>query len=141
MRCWASPKLRRAPGCGSGTGRVGSLALKCGPLHLKEVKLLEYGLSMGMEATKAETLRNVVAIAGRAARTLQRQGRPITPQLAACMASLAKKGQTWERRDGSRFVINHCMDGHVRYWLSAGSRPQFRSIRIDRLFRYYTLRS
>jgi hypothetical protein len=30
--------------------------------------------------------------------------------------------------------------GRFQYWLTAGSKPQYRSIRIDRLFRYYTLR-
>lgn len=45
---------------------------------------------------------------------------------------IVRVGQTWERHDGSRFVISKIQNGYVWYWLSRGSRPQFRQIRLDR---------
>lgn len=42
-------------------------------------------------------------------------------------------GAIFERADGSRFTIEKQDGKYVYYWLSAGSRPQFRSIAIERL--------
>lgn len=47
--------------------------------------------------------------------------------------SEVKASQVWQRRDGSRFTIDHCTLGYAHYWLDRGSKPQFRSINIDRL--------
>ena len=48
-------------------------------------------------------------------------------------ATRVSVGQIWERYDGSTFKIEKIKDGSAFYWLNAGSRPQFRSVRIDRL--------
>ena len=48
-----------------------------------------------------------------------------------------KVGQVWERRDGSRFRIDHFTPGYAHYWLETGSRPQFRSIRLELLVKRY----
>jgi hypothetical protein len=50
---------------------------------------------------------------------------------------IIKVGQVWVRRDGSRFEIEHIGGGYVDYWLATGSRPQYRSIRIDLLTKNY----
>lgn len=50
-----------------------------------------------------------------------------------------KRGQVWERRNGSRFTIENIRGNYAYYWLSSGSRPQSRSIRIDLLLTRYTL--
>ena len=42
-------------------------------------------------------------------------------------------GQIWERYDGTTFKIEKIENGYASYWLSSGSHPQFRSIRLDRL--------
>ncbi len=42
-------------------------------------------------------------------------------------------GQVWTRRNGSQFIIERSDERFAYYWLEAGSRPQFRSIALDRL--------
>jgi hypothetical protein len=53
------------------------------------------------------------------------------------MQSKVAAGQEWQRPNGSRFVIDHLDEKNVYYWLSAGSSPQYRSIRIELLLRRY----
>jgi len=48
-------------------------------------------------------------------------------------------GQVWRRPNGTTFRIEYCTLGYAHYWLEQGSRPQHRSIQIDRLIRYYRL--
>lgn len=43
----------------------------------------------------------------------------------------------WQRRDGSIFEIERLDGRYAWYWLASGSRPQFRSIEIERLNRRY----
>jgi hypothetical protein len=50
-----------------------------------------------------------------------------------------KVGQVWERRNGTRFKIDHFTPGYAHYWLELGSRPQFRSIRLNLLIKNYKL--
>ena len=53
--------------------------------------------------------------------------------MAAAAKLEVRVGQTWERADGSRFKIEHVNAFYATYWLAAGSRPQYRSIRLERL--------
>lgn len=46
-------------------------------------------------------------------------------------------GEVWQRRNGSTFTIEKVQRGFVRYYLSAGSRPQFREIAIDNPLKRY----
>lgn len=56
------------------------------------------------------------------------------------MSMKVEAGQIWERHDGSQFTIDHLTTcGYAVYWLSSGSRPQFRSVRVDRLRKHYKL--
>lgn len=48
-------------------------------------------------------------------------------------------GQVWERRDGSRFKIDHTDLKYVYYWLDSGSHPQYRSVARANLLRRYRL--
>lgn len=48
-------------------------------------------------------------------------------------------GQVWERRDGSRVTLEHVRGEYASYYLTSGSRPQFRSVRIDLLLRRWKL--
>ncbi len=42
-------------------------------------------------------------------------------------------GDIFERRDGGRLTIQYIAPGYAHYWLARGSKPQFRSIRLERL--------
>lgn len=42
-------------------------------------------------------------------------------------------GQIFERKDGTQFIIERTDERFAWYWLQAGSRPQFRSIALERL--------
>lgn len=42
-------------------------------------------------------------------------------------------GQVFERRDGSRFIIERSDEKYAYYWLDAGSRPQFRAVALENL--------
>lgn len=50
-----------------------------------------------------------------------------------------RPGQVWERANGTRFQIESLRRGYAYYWLSTGSRPQFRSIALANLLRRYHL--
>lgn len=42
-------------------------------------------------------------------------------------------GAIWRRRDGSTFTVERADSRYVWYWLADGSRPQFRSVAVERL--------
>lgn len=52
---------------------------------------------------------------------------------------MIRVGQTWVRPNKSTFKIESIKGNYVWYWLSAGSKPQFRAIRKDLLLRRYKL--
>jgi hypothetical protein len=61
-------------------------------------------------------------------------------------AQTVERGQLWERRNGTRVMIERIVpaathEGFAEYYLAAGSRPQFRQIRIDRLLKTFKLLS
>lgn len=43
----------------------------------------------------------------------------------------------WERRDGTRFFVEHIDLENAWYWQISTSGPRYRSIRLDRLHRLY----
>lgn len=47
--------------------------------------------------------------------------------------STPARGQMWERPNGTRFKIDHVDLKYAYYWLAAGSKPQYRSVRLDTL--------
>jgi hypothetical protein len=46
-------------------------------------------------------------------------------------------GQVWQRFDGTRFTIERIERGQAVYWLSKGSKPQYRSISLENLQKRY----
>ncbi len=46
-------------------------------------------------------------------------------------------GQIWARANGTTFTIDKIDEKYAYYWLAAGSRPQYRSIRLDLLLKKY----
>ena len=46
-------------------------------------------------------------------------------------------GQTWERRNGTRFVISHVDLKYAHYWLAEGSKPQYRHIALENFAKRY----
>ena len=50
-----------------------------------------------------------------------------------------KVGQVWQRKDGSRVTLERVARGYATYYLTTGSRPQFRDVRIDVLLRRWKL--
>ena len=50
-----------------------------------------------------------------------------------------KAGQVWQRKDGSQVTLEYVRGKYATYYLSTGSRPQLRDVRLDVLLRRWTL--
>lgn len=64
---------------------------------------------------------------------------PRDPLLSKIKRIKPAVGQTWKRRGGISFTIDHLTASHAYYWLDRGSSPQFRGIRFDVLWARYRI--